>query len=423
MGFPLSRLQDKTKSFPIRPLSVYILCGHISEKQLGKCRNFISRAPYTLLPLEYIFIRNKDSIDINSVAPNDILKELAFFNIVTRNVDIEECVYVSDPNSILGGTFEYEHSIGYIGGTIDWNFFPSFEMAILNISNEVILAIKSQAERALNMTSSISPNEICSEGCFFNSFKKIIELCERSIAVLSRQSRSTLKNHISEFRDLLDMTSIMRRSPDSVDEDLIRTSFEQGQALSNQYEIVVKRTERKTRTRGSRKIEKTNKYQINLTIGGEEFPIKSTEQSVILYMAAIAFSYRGECLARDILIRTDFVTPSQRNTLEVMNCCYLALKGIDVGNLKDVLEKKQLDHTQMSGEFRKWYENLCVDSNGEFDKQKLVKILSRLNNEKIPNALKGMPKEIWDMFSLRYVDKGENSYYELNIPSKNIKIE
>lgn len=407
MGLPIAKIKDPSKSFPIKPLSIYVLANKNQQKQELIFNRMVNCPPYSLLPIDYCFISTNSRIYLKQ---NNIMDDLSTYSIVTRDVEIEECF---ESNSIC---YADDYCIEYMCGKINWGSSFGLEMAVNILTHNILENIRSFASKILLFNRSIQENDEFRK--IEDSFLKIKRVCDDSLKILSGESAKNLKPIIEDFREWLNKTTIMRSSPEVFTNRVIRSSFEKGRILHSDYSIKVKRKDKDN-----------NIYLIDLQIGNKEpLSIETQEQSVFIYLFAIAFAYRGYNLSRNQLIYgTDRdneagpVLPAQRRTLILMNYCYGALKGLNSESLKDLLDKERIPDTRLYPEFVEFYNKLSHDSHGIFDNQKLTNLLSRLNNRIIAERLKDYPDEVKRIFYLNYDPK--NQLYSLNIAKENIIIE
>lgn len=407
MGLPTKRVKDKTNSFPIRPLTVYVLADSGRETDFYRFKLEINTPPLSLLPIDYIYVnRDRNKWNLHKRV-NSIFKELGNCNVITRDIEIEEGADIADQD------VSKDYCVGYICGNLTWSIFS---VGLHMITLELLSDIKNLAEKGLVVPFFISDR--LSKDELISCLKRVIDLCDESKAVLFGKSMANLRPKIDEFRHLLDLTTIIRKSPDDFTDEILKTSFEEGRIASNKYGIQVK------------KLDGKNKYRIALSIDDKLYYIKSTEQSVILFLCAIAFTYRDMALTKKLLVSGNVEDPDKikfrgirREQLEIMDICYCALKGIPIGDLKSILDQPNIGRIQLSREFMDFYKKIGSNSHGEPDEHSITTIISRYNKRIIPQTLGEMPSEVYDMFSIRYIQDEKNSRYELSIPKDNIVIE
>lgn len=404
MGLPIAKIKDPSKSFPIKPLSIYVLANKKQQTQEMIFYSLVNCPPYSLLPIDYYFISTNSRI----LKQKNIMDDLSKYSIITRDVEIEECF---ESNS---SCFPDDYCIEYMCGKVDWKLSFGFEMAVSILTHNLLENIRSFANKVLLFHRRIQENDEFRKK--EDPFLKITSICDDSLKILAGKSKKNLKPFIEDFRMWLNETTIMRSSPKVFTNSMIRSSFEKGRILHSDYSIKVKRKDRNN-----------NLYLIYLQIGDKEpLSIETREQCVFIYLFAIAFAYRGDNLSRDQLIygtnrdnEAGPVLPAQRRTLTLLNYCYGALKGLNSESLKDLLER--IPDTRFSPEFVEFYNKLSHDTHGNFDNQKLTNLLSRLNNRIIAERLKDYPDEVKRIFYLNY--DSQNQLYSLNIAKENIIIE
>ncbi|MDE6521611.1 MAG: hypothetical protein K2L17_02240 [Muribaculaceae bacterium] len=413
MGLPIATIKDPSNSFPIRPLSIYVISNEENNREKYLFNNYVNRPPYSLLPIEYHFISLRS---ISSVNQNQIIDDLVKYSIITRDIEYEECL---ESNSLC---LPDNYCIVYMCGQIDWKLSFGLKIALNIFTYNLLDNIKSFTTKALFFPGNNQENDEVSK--IANSFRKIIKICDDSLEILAGRSKINLKPRIDDFRTWLNETTIMRASPNDFTDSVIMSSFKKRRILHSDYSIVIKK---KSRVVGKEE-KHTNIYQIHLKIGDKTYQIKSKEQSVVIYLFAIAFAYRGETLSRDQLtyggdIEDEKVTlfPDQLRILTIMNYCYGALNGLNTVPLGELLDMKKIHYSRLFPEFIIFYNKLSLDSYGKLDVQKLTNLLSRINNLIIAETLKDYPEEVKRIFHLNY--DPNSRYYSLNIAKENIFIE
>lgn len=407
MNLPLKTIKDSTRRFPIPPLTIYVMSDksdyyHNAHKEIfDSC---VNNPPFSLLPVEYIFIprRQKPANREEGATKIDIFDEFADYNVITRDADEVVC---DDFESIFS---EPNYAAGYLCGKLrdGWKLWLNSSLSsFIGIS---LLKIKENALKLIFMAHSLEVKD----DPRIDAAKKIAEICDKSMDILAGKSDENIRPRIEEMRQWLHTTAIMRKIPDNVSEDSITESFKSGEFRKDYYGIVIK------------KIGASNVYRVHLRVGDRLYLINSKEQAIHLYLFAIAFASKGQKFNKAILLRDTFTGSAIRKGIATIYNCYCALEGIDIGSLKEALVRPfGFKGARLSSGFERFYHQLCI-TEGEYNNDKLIKIISRLNNTYIKKTLGDQPKEIQELFKLKFNKPPRGfGYYYIDIPPENIVIE
>lgn len=399
MGIPIHSIKDRAKQFPIKPLTVFALAKSNIKDIESQYNSIINKAPYSLLPIDYIFVPIKPSINIkpSNKSVNNIIHELQDYNFITRDVEIEE-YFMTNP---IANPVDF--SICYLCGKID--SFLGLELSLSIITYELLSHIRNLAEKLVHpaLSKILDYSKI-----YRTAAENILRHIKEAMKILGKESNIDLKPQIENIREWLNETNIIRTLPNELSiKDSIDT-FTSTKVNCQTYKIVV------------RKIDKSYRYQIVLIIGDQEFAIDSKTQSVQLYLYVIAYKYRDNHLEKK-LFTNEISKSKRRKELSLLNDCYRAITGISEVNLKATVDKEELHIEELSNDFKKAYSSYTFDKNGERNTHKLENLISRTNRIVISKLLTDFPEEIKDIFRIHYDSKIKA--YTLKIPKDNIIIE
>ena len=403
MGLPLKTIKDNTRQFPIQPLTVYVMSDYLHPEHKRIFDLCLKNPPFSLIPVDYTFISRKHEVkyEKKDASKQSKLDELSQYNIVAREAEKEECF---DPEQTFSDS---SYPICYMCGKTSWG--RRFDMDILFFTHILLDRIKNHAKELI----ALAQYEESIDESRINAARMIIKICDQSMEVLFKKSNENLRPKIEEMRHWLDLTAIMRKIPEDISEESVKETFKSGDYRKDYYGIVIK------------KKNESNVYQINLKVGPRLYPIESKEQCINLYLFAIAFATKGEPLKKEMLLRGMFTGSAVRKGIATMYNCYCAMNGIDIGGLKEALNKPfGFKGSCLSPGFEKYYHQLCLNARGEYDSHKLTRLVSRLNNIGIKAALNMHPEEVQELFKLKFKKPARGyGYYYLDIPPENIVIE